>query len=61
MSPRQSFTERRRRQLARQVDRLEQFESRNMITESLGLMVMGIGLCNWRPRLRPAGRRNGAR
>jgi RHS repeat-associated protein len=41
---RQSFTERRRHQLARKVDQLDRFESRNMITESLGIMMLGVGV-----------------
>src|SRR5215469_13850595 len=44
MSRRQSFTDRRRAMLARKVDRLDRLESRSMITESLGLMIMGIGV-----------------
>jgi RHS repeat-associated protein len=41
---RKSYTERRRQMLARKVDRLDKYESRNMITESLGLWMLGIGL-----------------
>ena len=41
---RQTFTERRRHQLARRVAALEAMEPRNMITESLGIISMGIGV-----------------
>ena len=44
MNARRSFTERRRARLARRVDTLDRLEHRSMITESLGLMIMGIGL-----------------
>ncbi|MBV8092097.1 MAG: hypothetical protein JO110_02470, partial [Acetobacteraceae bacterium] len=42
---RKSYTERRRQMLARKFgERLDQYEHRNMITESLGLWMLGIGL-----------------
>src|SRR5258708_834917 len=39
-----SFSSRRRRELARKVASLEKLESRSMITESFGLMMLGIGV-----------------
>jgi hypothetical protein len=41
---RTSFTERRRARLARRVAALDAMESRSMITESLGIMALGIGI-----------------
>lgn len=41
---RQTFTEKRRHMFARKVDRLDVFEQRNMITESLGIAMLGIGI-----------------
>ena len=41
---RQTFTDRRRHQSARRVAALEAMEPRNMITESLGIISMGIGV-----------------
>src|SRR5262249_9077421 len=42
--PSLSFTDARRRKLARGLDQIETLESRNMITESLGLCFAGIGI-----------------
>jgi len=41
---RPTFTDRRRVQLARRVDALEAMEGRAMITESLGVLLLGIGV-----------------
>src|SRR4051794_18974145 len=41
---RQTFTDRRRAQLARRVGTLEAMEPRSMITESLGILTLGIGV-----------------
>ena len=44
MSHRTSYTDRRRARLARRIDRLEAMESRNMVTESLNSLGLGIGI-----------------
>ena len=44
MSRRTNFTSRRRAELARKVAKLEALEPRSMITESLGIMMLGIGV-----------------
>ena len=44
MSRRPTFTERRRVRFALRVASLEAMEERNMITESLGIMTLGIGV-----------------
>jgi RHS repeat-associated protein len=44
MSRRPSYTDRRRARLARRIDRLEVMESRNMVTEALSSLSLGIGI-----------------
>ena len=44
MSRRSTFTDRRRDQLARHLNALESLENRAMITDSLGIMMSGIGM-----------------
>ena len=41
---RRTYTDRRRAMLARKVDALEKMEGRAMITESLGILTLGIGV-----------------
>jgi RHS repeat-associated protein len=41
---RTTYTDRRRRMLARKIDSLEKMEGRAMITESLGILTLGIGV-----------------
>lgn len=44
MSHRMTFTDRRRAMLARRVESLEMLEGRAMITESLGILTLGVGV-----------------
>ncbi len=44
MGLRSTFTDRRRALLARRVEVLESREPRSLITESLGILTVGIGL-----------------